>query len=316
MTDVVEEAKPSATDVSAASSEDAHYHSKSADRGLTEDGRRLFVFSQSHFKALEVCPERGRRSLLRLHPHVDTDSTALGTAVHLAIELCLQSVIDGQGALSYGDMADLAVTEFNLLSLQPGFKWVKSKTAGTVHSYIERCLLAFYEQVLPTLQPTHVEHHWGPLTIHEDDVRVIQLEGTIDYVDAITGPADWKTSGRQWQAWEHKRWDIQPTVYSWALTQLAEFRGLEIPWISEDRANAFSIPWSWHVMYMNGEYEKIETTRGPEDWAWLKERCLVVAHMLEANLGAWFKNDTSALCSAKYCDSWDVCKGSHAIPSR
>lgn len=276
-----------------------HYHERSADRGLLPDGRRLWVFSQSHLKAVEICPERGRRALLKLDPHTHTDSTALGESVHLAIELCVQSMIDGQGPLSANAMLVIAVDHFSDLSSHERFKWVKLKTAKTVEASMERCLDAFTSRVLPTLTPLATEQHVGPYTIHEDAVRVIQMEGTIDYIDAVTGPADWKTAGRMWDIHEHKRWDVQPTVYTWMMSQAYA-----------DYVETMS-PWCWHVFYLNGEYDKIETTRGPGDWEWLRERVLGLALQLEADLPEWFKNPASWLCSAKYCDHFQACRGKH-----
>lgn len=280
----------------------ADYHGKTAYRGRQEDGRHLYIFSQSLIKTVEICPERGRRTLLQLHPRTETDSTAAGTAVHLAIELCVQDMIDGQGPWHLADMHNVACQHFNDLMDWEGSRWVKVKQAKTVHQYIWNCLGAFQLDVLPTLDPVAVEMGWGPFTIHEDAERVIQLQGTIDYVDRNDGASDWKTSSRAWEAWEHQRWDVQPTAYTWALQQLAEQDGI---------TDLSPLPWTWHVFQTNGQYQRIETTRGPSDWAWLKERVKGLALTMEADLPEWFKNDGSALCSERYCEAWLQCKGKH-----
>lgn len=278
------------------------YQQRSAYRGLAGDdtARHLFIFSQSDIKAVEICPERGRRQLLRLHPRTYTDSTATGEAFHLAVELCCQSIIDGQGPLALTDMWDVAVEELRELMALDGSRWVKIKQVDTLDVYLWRMLQTFYDDVLPSLSPQAVELHLGPTTIYEDDQRVIQLEGTADYDDHFDGLADWKTSSREWVEWEHKRWDVQPTVYTWLLHGA--------------NGACSERQFTWHVFQTNGNYQRIETTRGPQDWAWLKERVLGLALQMEANLPVWFKNDTSALCSAKYCDAWDVCKGIHFVP--
>ena len=43
------------------------------------------------------------------------------------------------------------------------------------------------------------------------------LTGTVDWVDKSGVLWDWKNPGREYQAWEKKRWDIQSHAYSWAL---------------------------------------------------------------------------------------------------
>lgn len=274
------------------------YQSETAYKGRQADGRHLHVFSQSGIKAVETCPERGRRALLKLHPRTYTDSTAMGEAVHLAIELAVQSRIDQQGDMHFEDLRAIAGAHFDEVMALPGSRWVKIKTADTIYKYIHNCLSAFYVNVLFTLSPQAVELHFPPTTIHEDEHRVIQLEGTADYLDAVTGLADWKTASRRWEALEHVRWDVQPTVYSWLL------------WMGGNVEFTGGVPWTWHVFQTNGEYERIETTRGPADWAWLKERCVGLAIQMEADLPEWFKNDTSFLCSPKWCDAYSSCKGS------
>lgn len=286
----------------------------SADRGLLPDGRRLWVLSQSQLKQIDVCPERGRLTLLGEMPRYSTDSTALGHAVHEAIEACLTDVIDGFGPWALRDMIDVAIMSFEEEMADPTSRWVKVKTSPTIHAQLGRCLTTWYELVLPTLDPFAVEVNFGPLTIHEDESRVIQVLGQIDYVDAQTGLADWKTTGREWIEWEHKRWDVQPTLYTAAFyaywgDPLAKLP----PPISDDFE--FPAPWTWHVLNVDGSYQRIETTRSFADWDWLTDRCLVVAKQLEGQLEHWPLNDTSALCSPKYCGAWDTCKGAHFGPN-
>lgn len=242
---------------------------------------------------MEVCPERGRRTLLRLHPRVNTDSTALGTAAHLGIELDLQSIIDGQGPLSLDAMLTIATEEFDELASAEDFKWAKWKTRAGPHAALAR-ILDTYKQLEPALSPQAVEIHLGPTTIYEDSERVIQLEGTADYLDMIEGLADWKTAGREWDVPEHVRWDVQPTVYTWLYC---------------NGDPSLVLPWTWHVFYTNGKYEKITTTRNAADWAWLQARCLNVVQQLEAELPEWILNPAHFLCSAKYCDAFKDCRG-------
>lgn len=270
---------------------------RTADRGFTEDGRRLWVFSQSRLKQVDVCPERGRRALLDLMPDFPTDSTAMGHAVHEVIELCLADIIEGMGPWRLDDMTQCATALFDEEMADPSAQWVKFKRASSLHEKIATCLSTWYRLVLPTLDPLAVEVNFGPLTIHEDDERVIQVQGQIDYVDKAAGLADWKTAGREWEEWEHQRWDIQPTLYTLGQYQCCA-----------DTEN-HPHPWTWHVLNTDGSYQKITTTRSHADWAWLKHRCLVIAKQLEAELPEWLKNDTTALCSPKWCGAWAECKG-------
>jgi hypothetical protein len=269
-----------------------------------EDGRRLHRFRQSGLKDIDLCMERARRQMAGLMPEATkagNDATEQGTAVHAAIELCLQMMMDGEHPLSLGSMFDMACEVFDEMSEVEGFQWVKAKSPATVHRRIKTCLATWYDRILPELHPSAAELSWGPLVVYEDEQRIIELTGTIDYIDAVEGPADWKTSGREWIKWEHDRWDIQPTVYTWALAvMLGDPHGAGRTW-----------PFTFHVMYTDGGYDKIVVYRHAGDWTWLKERVLVVAKMIEAELPEWPLNDNHALCSPTWCPAWATCKGRH-----
>lgn len=280
--------------------------SDSVDKGSLPDGRRLWRFSQSKLKQVDTCPERGRRTMLGLMEDGASDSSALGRAVHAAIEVCLTDVIEGRGPWSLDDMIQVAVEDFNEEMALPSSRYVKYKNAETLHKQIMRCLSTWHDDVLPSLRPQAVEVNFGPLVVYEDEQRVIEIRGQIDYVDAVDGLADWKTTGRAWEPWEHQRWDIQPTMYTWAKAMTD----------SEETGFDFTTPgaaahWTWHVLNVDGSYQRIETMRSHADWRWLVDRLVVVAKMLEADLPEWHKNDASALCSPKWCSAYSACKGQY-----
>lgn len=267
-------------------------------KGTTEDGRLLYVFSQTKMKQLDLCPERGRRTMLGLMPDQETDSTAMGRAVHAAIEDCLREVIAGRGPNNVDDMIEVACADFDEYMRADNARFVKYKQASTLHGQIGLILRCWWYTVLPNLKPVDVEVNFGPLTIHEDAERVIQVRGQIDYIDERY-IGDWKTAGRPWDPHEHQRFDIQPTLYTLACDLDVDLPGRAEPW-----------PWVWHVFIgPNGGYQMIETTRGPDDWAWLTHRMVIAAQMLEAQLPAWPKTDDHYLCSPKYCPVWSDCKG-------
>ncbi len=277
--------------------------SASVDGGVQDDGRRLWIFSQTRFKQVDTCPERGRRSLLGLTPDGPSDSTAVGQAVHGAIELCVTDMIDGQGPWAASDMLDVAVDIFNANMAEPNARWVRVKRPETAYGFIDTCLATWRREVMPTLHPWAVEVTFGPLTVYEDEQRIIQIRGQIDYIDQITELADWKTSGREWEPWEHQRWDVQPTLYT--LGYYLHLFGGDPDWLRDEYG------WTWHVLRRDGGYQKIRTVRTPADWDWLIRRLVVTAEMLEANLPRWPLNDTSALCSPDWCPAWPDCKGAH-----
>lgn len=267
-------------------------------------GRRVHTFRQSSLKTLDLCLERGRLEMSGLMARNDTDSSAQGTAVHAAIEASIQSELSGQGWLTVEDMTYIAVDEFEELSAAEGFLWIKTKRPSTVHTRIERMLTTWDLKVRPRLVPVATELTWGPFTIYEDHERIIQLTGCIDYIDALTGGGDWKTASRSWEAWEHKRWDQQASIYTWAMSEMLIVHG--------EREGIW--PFTFYVMNSDGSYQEIVVQRHAGDWAWIKERCVAVAQLIEAELPVWPKNDNHALCSPTWCPAWDQCKGQHYAP--
>lgn len=261
--------------------------------GLDERGRSVYRMSQSTIKQTQICPERGRRTLLRLDPDGATDSTAKGRAVHTAIELSVSDMIDGRGPWDLDDMIELACQEFDEEMELPNSRWVKVAKQTTIYAHITNMLTTWYNEVMPNLDPMAVEVNFGPVVFAEDDDVVVKVTGQVDYIDRGGFLGDWKTAGRKWEAWEHQRWDVQPTMYLWALQE--QF---------DDHT------WKWVVLVENGELQVIDTERGYTDFLWLKEQALAIAHNLEANYeGPWLKNDTHALCSEKWCNAYAVCKG-------
>jgi hypothetical protein len=144
------------------------------------------------------------------------------------------------------------------------------------------------------------------LPFYEDQDRVIELSGAIDYVDLI--PRDWKTSGSGmgYEKWELQRWNIQATVYTWAAMML----GLVDPVPHSTGEHQFP----FEFVVMGGKaVKRVTITRTEADWSWLQDKVIRLAKLIESGLDPWPVNDNHALCSPKWCPAWDDCKGSHGI---
>jgi hypothetical protein len=107
-------------------------------------------------------------------------------------------------------------------------------------------------------------------------------------------------SGFGGKAWEKERWAIQPTVYTYALHHLGYLEG-DGPW-----------PFTYFAFAKDGrnyELQELTVYRHQGDFAWLIDKCLSHAQLVEAQLTTWPKNDNHALCSPTWCPAWSVCKG-------
>lgn len=270
------------------------------------DGRAVHTFRQSTIKELDTCPERGRASLVGLMPKVLKDATCMGTAVHAGIEAATVALTMGH-PMTPDDINNVAQAEFDGLVHAPGFVWVKYGEVAA-HERIERACERFYDDIYAQLDPILVEHEFGPLVIHEDDHRVIQVKGTIDLLDGTYGPVDYKTTGdaraykrgRGGEAWKLDRWAIQPTIYLYALWD----------------GGYLSDVGPWEFMYLAFDFGSPEVElhspvvrRQLADFVWAADKLVSYAMLIEAGVPVWPKQDNHALCSEKWCDWWSQCKG-------
>jgi hypothetical protein len=249
----------------------------------------VHTFRQSWLKTAAICPERARRELDGTMPHRETDAAAVGTAVHAGIEAHLEGL-----APEYADALEVAQNTFAEIEQHPDFIWAKY-SHNTAQSLIDTFLAQWWPYA-GNFVPLETEKHFNVL-LHEDDKREIRLSGTIDLVDENIGLADWKTSGRgAYEKWEYERWAVQPTVYTYA--EYAE-SGKEGPF-----------PFTYFVMHKKG-LQQFTVWRDASDWAWLRQQAVGYARLIEAGIPEWPLADNHALCSAKWCPAWYLCKGKH-----
>lgn len=267
------------------------------------DGRRLHRFRTTSLKTLDICAERTRLTMTGDMPRFETDSTAMGTSLHAAAEWAGAEIAQFGFCPGLGELQAHAQDTFSELMADPTFTWVKVKEGGA-RTFINLAVEAFHQKVVPTIgDVVDVERAFGPLILHEDDERVIELVGTTDAV-MPNRLVDWKTSlGKAWEAWEHERWDIQPTSYLWAAQQEG--------WLQPDDQGLFHFEFVIfeRTRVSQVDVRRINVVRHQGDFDWLKERAVDTARLIEADLSGWPKNDNSALCSPKFCGAWQQCKG-------
>lgn len=268
---------------------------------------------QSSLGETDICLERSRFEMTGTMPKVDNDASEIGTACHAGFELCLDGILCDGTAYSLKVAQEAAQEELTQLMAQPHWRWIKFAGEADARWFVNAVVEMWYRETLPKLRPIKLEHTFGPLTLYEDDERVVQVKGTIDYLDERWGIMDWKTGSRKHEKWEHERWAIQPTVYTWAAVQ----EGLVVP---DTRG---IVPFHYEVFWRKRKYEleyqpyKVERHAG--DWAFLQEKALTLAKLIEAAypaegpavLSRWPMNDNHALCSEAWCPAWKLCKGAH-----
>lgn len=247
--------------------------------------------------------------MLGLVPRFETDAASYGTAFHAAVEENLNEVMRGREPWSEDDSYDLFLSTFYELAARDNFKWTKL-SKGSVEQHGRIAIKQFFE-LLPTFEPLATEIPFRDVLLHEDDERIINLEGTIDYHDAKLGLVDWKTGGRPYEKWEKQRWAKQPSVYTFAINWL-ELQNIASSstferWLGTDERHNFT----YFVFVRGGEVQRLTVQRGPNDWAWLKAQCLSIAKLIEADLESWPLQDEGWHCSPLWCGAWSDCRGKH-----
>lgn len=271
-----------------------------------DDNRTNYRFHQSWLADTDLCLERARLGLLGDLLDPPSDATSVGTAMHYAIECCLEDIIHDEGVADAAVYSEIAQGKFTELIAEPDFVWKKRKERGA-RSYLTKAFTNWYEAILPRLDPLHTELNFGPYLLYEDEVRRVELGGTIDYIDRVHGIMDWKSgSAHSWEGkdWEKSRAAIQPTVYCWAWMVYCEDHGLPAPPIPQ--------PFHFVALLDNGAVQKVKVERRPEDYEWLKRKVHSVVTLIEADLPEWPRRDNeNGLCSPKWCPAWSQCKGKH-----
>lgn len=266
---------------------------------LLDDGRWFHSFRQSWVNTWLTCPEQARHVLHGTYPVDESEAAAKGTAVHAGIERHLTTMAP------LSDCLDVAVTTFREIAAGEHFRWVKVKTEATALKHIAGGLNSWWRFVRPSLGATIWCEHSFRFILCEDEARVIEIAGTVDYAD-VAGLSDWKLSGNADKygrdSWKLKRWAVQPTFYVAAAYEAELF-----PHDGE-------VPFTFVALDQQGGRPQLApANRTPQHIHWLKVQLRSIARQIERQVDEqpWPLNDQHPLCSADWCLVYDTCKGSH-----
>lgn len=257
--------------------------------------RRIYV-RQSWLGDALLCPERARLGLIHPERRSASDATIMGTAVHSGIEFSLATE-----SPDFSDVVAHAVNMWRGLSAQP-HKPSSGIAPDDAPKLIESMLLAFTETIRPQVElGGKVEYKFqAPIGVNYDGWEV-WVEGTMDYVSPSGKIWDWKTAKRAYNRNDKQEHSVQASVYAHAASTL----GL-VP-------DTNRVEFNFGVM-MRQETPKaqiVEVIRTLEHSNWLRSQIqstVIMAHGV-GTATPWLKNDQNNLCSAKWCDHWDSCKG-------
>lgn len=241
------------------------------------------------------CPEQLRTKRFGEVDDPGSDATLTGTATHASIEDTLLGATPDEAI-----MRGLGVLRDEWDSVNH----INTQRLSTAEGHMMNCYTTWYEQVYPTLgYPSAIEEKFK-LPIHETNDYEVVLTGTPDAVfdDEVV---DWKTA-KDFQMYslihpakgiEKKKWAVQPTAYTYAMTQLRAEAVHDFTFVALHRTQPLTM--------------SLPVTRGPADWAFMLEQAKQLAHQifLHDYEQPWQRNNQSHLCSEKWCANWSNCVG-------
>lgn len=256
----------------------------------------------------------GHQAFLKKQVHTgrfETDAATCGTVLHKVIETELDEGMfyDEQDCVRFGLQYFLELLETYVAE---GSTYSRSShgTDQKAITVIDRLCRSWYRSddriELLGMEDGALLPEWDfdvPLGIRVGG-RDVYVTGQSDLLVVGHKVIDWKTASQSYKRWEKQRWDVQPTVYTYA----AHYEGLLVP-------NKFGeFVFEYHVFDTKGSTvgppEIIGVKRSPANWDWLKVQITNMLMVMEAlPEGPWPMDDTHVLCSPKWCPVWEHCKG-------
>jgi len=242
---------------------------------------------QSWLNTVVRCPEQGRQERYELVATRNTSDMLRGNLVHAAIEFC------GNSMLHDGHIPDLADLMEHMDDCTPALVSEVAEWRHDFEKVIDAArinLEGWYNDYLPTLDtPTGVEEDFRVTLDERDGVRLV-LHGTADWKQPNL-LADWKNPSREYTPWEHRRWNLQASVYCYAFG-ISDFR---------------------LVALVGGAVQEIKIERTDADHEALKDLCWSVAELIQSDLKVWPMHWDGWHCSPKWCPVWQAgeCRGKH-----
>jgi hypothetical protein len=231
-----------------------------------------------------------------------SDATAIGTAVHHAIE---QYILGNATTLQ--DMIELARKEVNEQLADETLRRTDiSADLDKMFLSVDAMVTSWHQDIRPLVPLGGLVEHKFKAPLLEGSVSEVPLwlEGTMDYVAPDGTIWDWKTAGRSYSAKEKQKQSHQATCYVAASRAL----GL-VPDTDEPTPFRFGVM----IRQATPKAQVITVSRDKGHVEWLRRQIAGVASTALSlpMSNDWAMNDQHNLCSSKWCDYWSVCKGAH-----
>lgn len=264
-----------------------------------KEQKKIYV-RQSWLGSYLICPQRARYDLTMPNLRRGSDATAIGTAIHSAIEGYLLGEyddLDSMIAKAHESVAmELADPNIRLSKISADPEQLRLNTMAMV--------VAWWDDIRPAVAlGGMVEHKFMAPLVTGGDTE-LWLEGTMDYVAPDGSIWDWKTAGRSYSAKEKQKQSHQATCYVAAARTLGLVDNGDAP-----------TPFRFGVMMRQttpkAQIVTVERDANHVEWLRRQVASVVSTAMTMGVQHDWAINDQHNLCSSMWCDYWTMCKGVH-----
>jgi hypothetical protein len=261
--------------------------------------KRIYV-RQSWLGTYLTCPQRSRYDMTMTKLRRGSDATAIGTAIHSAIEGYLRG--------DYNTITDMIDAAHIYVGKELEDPTIRRSDISSDGEHLRQCTEAmvygWWEDIRPAVALGGLIEHKFAAPLVEGEGLSLWLEGTMDYVAPDGTIWDWKTSSRSYSAREKQKHSHQATCYVAAARILGLVDSSPAP-----------TPFRFGVMVRqtSPKSQIVTVERGPAQVEWLKRQVSSVIYSA-SSIGLdrdWPINDQHNLCSSRWCEYWNICKGVH-----
>lgn len=261
--------------------------------------KRIYV-RQSWLGTYLTCPQRSRYDLTMPSLRRGSDATAVGTAIHSAIEGYLRG--------EYNSLEDMIANAHANVVKELEDETIRrteiSADMDNLQACTESMVTAWWNDIRPAVAMGGLIEHRFAAPLAEGEGLSLWLEGTMDYVAPDGAIWDWKTASRSYYAKEKQKQSHQATCYVAAARILGLVDNGDEP-----------TPFRFGVMVRQAtpKSQIVTVERGPAQIEWLRRQVSSVIYTA-STVGTerdWAINDQHNLCSSKWCEYWNICKGVH-----
>lgn len=281
----------------------------------------VLTLHQSDISHYMKCPEQFR-VVNGLHPgavwepvdggRIETDAATVGTVLHAVIEEDLNTrFVRVRDAIKFGmDYFHQLLGEYLESGVEyrtESFGADPSKPMAQIKFLIENWFRSDERRYWMSRNPDGYETEWSfdiPFVTFDNPnvIREVRLAGQADVLDLDGNRIlDWKSASRAYQRWEKQRWEVQPTVYTYA--------GVHENKIKLNKGGFAQFDYRVFVRGQNNDCQELTVWRGNGQWGWLVTLVDNIVKVMESDAEMWPLRDDHALCGPKWCPVWSSCKG-------